>query len=780
MIGIDSYTKLMLHMNGVDASITFIDSEIIPKTVTINGNAQIDTAQGKFGGVPPPSGLFDGIDSYLSFADSDDWSFGTGNFTIDFWVRLNALGIDQVFVCQAVDDDNAWSFKINGDNQLTFKVFSGGVTIVAYILDANPPNPTINTWYHLELVRNGTDLLLFIDGDLQTWDSIPYPIGSQEIPNFGALLRIGDYYDGIDENSFFNGWLDEFRISKGIARHTTSFTPPIEEYYQEVNTTFLTNFISKLNVNKLIQTNLVTVFNRSLDKFLTNLTTKFNKTTTINTDLRTRSVEYTTIDPKSLTDIIVKKDGSELIDVDYSTLKIQFNLNRSPSTASFKLARHHDDLDHTLEGIDSEITDQNKIQIYDGTILLFTGYIIQIKANSSDDTVDVIAEDVRCKINNTSMELSWGGRWNEDNNNIDAITTGIALASVMAKISSLITGYESIDFAYIPEYTTTVADCGSLIDNLITNSANINWYVDENEYIRFTKVAQGIIKTLPLSSINLHRHIYDTILNDISINKMTSDYYPSLEVRLGKIHRMYWIQSGMNPTLGFAPKNYVKDLTWFGFQNSSLQGQRYVGEGISDINGYISPYFSVVAYFVYQWLAIDTYTEIGSVIVGSGEPQKTIFMSSYGRKYANNYWEERPDPTVNVGAAEQICLYNVEEESYDYTGFASDAANFELSQNNKPKSEANITMILDAYEYYGITFKNLINLSNTLFAGIYTNTNGFPLNIDNISIDCATRTVSLSLTNYGKTYYKKTGNIVANYKPTSYYKLGNKQPIIEV
>lgn len=775
-IGIDQYTKLMLHMNGVDGSTTFTDSEIAPKIVTTNGSVQIDTAQGKFGGVPPPSGLFDGIDSYLSLVDSDDFYFGTGNFTIDFWVRFNDLTDEIDFISQDMDSDNIWSIIKNdnvGGNKLGLEFTFGGIVKAEYEMSSAWSGCTTGVWYHLCFERVGASAKIFIDGISQTLTEVE-AFGTNDVGNINASLTIA-----LGAN-YFNGWLDELRISKGIARHTSSFTPPTDEYSQEVNTTFLTNFVSKLNVNKLIQTNLVTVFNRSLNKFLTNLTTKFNKATMINTDLRTRSVEYTTIDPKPLTDIVVKKNGSELTDVDYSTLKIQFNLNRNPSTASFKLARHHDDLDHTLEGVDSEITDQNKIQIYDGTILLFTGYITQIKANSSDDTVDVVAEDVRCKINNTSMELSWGGKWDEDNNNMQAITTGVALASVMSEISALITGYESIDFAYIPEYTTTVSDCGSLIDNLVTNSANINWYVDENEYIRFTKVAQGIIKTLPLSSINSHRHIYDTILNDIGINKMTSDYYPSLEVRLGKTHRMCWIQSGTNPTLGFAPKNYVKDLTWFGFQNSSLDGQRYVGEGIDSIRGYISSNFSVVAYFVYQWLAIDTYTEIGSIIVGSGEPRKTIFMSSYCKKIANNYWEERVDDNSVLGVLGQVGLYNVEVEKYDYTGFATDAANFELSQNNKLKSEANITMILDAYEYYGINFKNLINLSNTLSVGVYINTNGFPLNIDNISIDCATRIVSLSLTNYGKTYYKKVGNIMGNYKPTSYYKLGNKQPIIEV
>src|SRR3989338_6322305 len=81
----DSYTKLMLHMEGADAGTTFTDTETTPKAVTANGNAQIDTAQSKFGGA---SGLFDGAGDYLTIPSSSAFDFGTGNFTIDFWVRL--------------------------------------------------------------------------------------------------------------------------------------------------------------------------------------------------------------------------------------------------------------------------------------------------------------------------------------------------------------------------------------------------------------------------------------------------------------------------------------------------------------------------------------------------------------------------------------------------------------------------------------------------------------------------------------------------------------------
>lgn len=85
MAFIDTYTKLLLHCDGTDGSTTFSDNGVTGHTVTANGNAQIDTAQSKFGNA---SGLFDGTGDYLTIPDHADWNFGTGNFTIDAWIRF--------------------------------------------------------------------------------------------------------------------------------------------------------------------------------------------------------------------------------------------------------------------------------------------------------------------------------------------------------------------------------------------------------------------------------------------------------------------------------------------------------------------------------------------------------------------------------------------------------------------------------------------------------------------------------------------------------------------
>lgn len=234
----DSFTKLLLHMDGADASTTFTDEA--GNTVTPNGDAQIDTAQSKFGGA---SGLFDGTGDFLSIADSADWQLDGGSnsntWTVDFWVRFNGdpSGTSQGFFQQRVDDGNGMNFVFgfgSGDN-IRFGVESGGVTTVAI---QNNWNPATGTWYHIALVKDGTNgYMMFIDGtQVGTTQT-----DTSTIPNFAAALQIGlATYSGA--NRLIKGWIDEFRISKGVARWTTNFTPPSEAYAPVTTTTNVGNF----------------------------------------------------------------------------------------------------------------------------------------------------------------------------------------------------------------------------------------------------------------------------------------------------------------------------------------------------------------------------------------------------------------------------------------------------------------------------------------------------------------------------------------------------------
>jgi hypothetical protein len=223
--GPDSNTMLLLHMDGTDGSQTFVDSSLKAHSVTAKGNAQIDTAQSKFGSA---SGLFDGTGDYLSTPDSADWTFGTGDFTIDFWVRFNALpaaGAHAPFWEQFVNDNNQLVFGLYNDSG-TYKwrliAVTGGAYVLAFAIVATV---AVNTWYHVALVRSGTSFYVF-QGGTQVGTTVT---DSDAWPDIAAQAQIGAYRVPIS-GEYLNGWLDEFRVSKGVARWTSNFTPPAAPY----------------------------------------------------------------------------------------------------------------------------------------------------------------------------------------------------------------------------------------------------------------------------------------------------------------------------------------------------------------------------------------------------------------------------------------------------------------------------------------------------------------------------------------------------------------------
>ena len=226
--GNDAYVKLLIQGDQADgtAGTSILDSETSAKTITAVGNAQVDTSQAKFG---IGSILFDGTGDYLTVPDSADWYFAAAPFTIDCWVRGYFKYLyDQPICGQYVDANNYWYFGFISQT-FVFKIVAGGVTKANYY---NTNEYTDIAWRHIELVRNATNVYLFIDGVSQTL-TVVTAISTNEVPNLAAVLEIGAVFN---HATVMNGWLDEFRISKGIARDTSNFTPPVEPYRANVLT----------------------------------------------------------------------------------------------------------------------------------------------------------------------------------------------------------------------------------------------------------------------------------------------------------------------------------------------------------------------------------------------------------------------------------------------------------------------------------------------------------------------------------------------------------------
>jgi hypothetical protein len=212
----DIYTKSLLHMDGADASTTFIDES--GKNWTRSGNAQIDTAQYKFGGA---SGLFDGVDDYLLGDGSSDFADGTNDFTIDLWFRVNTATAQSSMVLYDTRPNaigGAYQTIYIGSQKLSYYTGSGAVPITG------TTTVTYDTWHHCALVRQSGNTKLYLDG---TQEGSTYSDPTNYSCPASRPVIAGKGYNLTEEE--FGGWIDEFRKSN-IARWTTNFTPPTAPY----------------------------------------------------------------------------------------------------------------------------------------------------------------------------------------------------------------------------------------------------------------------------------------------------------------------------------------------------------------------------------------------------------------------------------------------------------------------------------------------------------------------------------------------------------------------
>lgn len=206
-----SSVSLLLHMNGSNGGTRFTDSGYAPKVMTANGSAAISTTQSKFGAA---SGLFDGSTSSLSTPASADFSLSTGDFTAEGWLYPTALGASGA--TQRV-------FLSLGSNALTLAVWNNGLRVakadVANVLDAASSSVVVNQWFHFAVTRSSGTLRIFINGTLAA--STTY---STALDRTTGNAFVGAYYT--TGASSFAGHIDELRVTKGVARYTSAFTPP--------------------------------------------------------------------------------------------------------------------------------------------------------------------------------------------------------------------------------------------------------------------------------------------------------------------------------------------------------------------------------------------------------------------------------------------------------------------------------------------------------------------------------------------------------------------------
>jgi hypothetical protein len=173
------------------------------------GDARVSTSVTKYG-----SGAmyFDGTGDWLSVPSSPNMAFGTGDFTVECWAYWSATASTGKGIVN-LQSSGTFNFYWDGGSYSTnyFVISNRSVNQLTYSF-----SPTINTWYHLAVSRSGLTMRLFINGVLAT--------SVTDSTNYGqGIASIG----GDAANAWsWNGYLDDLRITKGIARYTANFTPP--------------------------------------------------------------------------------------------------------------------------------------------------------------------------------------------------------------------------------------------------------------------------------------------------------------------------------------------------------------------------------------------------------------------------------------------------------------------------------------------------------------------------------------------------------------------------
>jgi hypothetical protein len=216
--GNDQFTKILLHMDGANAGTTFTDENRggAAHTWTAHG-ATTSTTAFKFGTTSEACGAGVG---YIDTPDSTDYTLGSGAWTVDFWFNVQGgAGATRYMFGQNNAAGTVWSYigLLTTANVIRINLNSGtfkdGTTAI-----------TTTGWHHYAAVRTGNIVKLFLDG-VQEGGDLAFAVGVTDSADTFSIGRGGAF-----ATAPFNGFIDEFRLSVGVARWTANFTPPVRQY----------------------------------------------------------------------------------------------------------------------------------------------------------------------------------------------------------------------------------------------------------------------------------------------------------------------------------------------------------------------------------------------------------------------------------------------------------------------------------------------------------------------------------------------------------------------
>ncbi len=236
-----SSVTLLMHMDGSNGSTTFTDNSSSPKSLSVSGSVSLSNATSKFGGtcLNLTANGTTNYDNYIKMANYDNaFVFGTSDFTVETFVYIAGMSAQDpssnrsaTIICYfPTGEEIGWMFHIGGNTTKTglslgFIYSATGATSSPSWYGAVSGNYDFNysQWYHIAASRSGGTTYIFVNGVLITSGSLP---DNNIVCTTNCRLNIGERPWGNNYKFPLNGYVDEVRITKGVARYTANFTPP--------------------------------------------------------------------------------------------------------------------------------------------------------------------------------------------------------------------------------------------------------------------------------------------------------------------------------------------------------------------------------------------------------------------------------------------------------------------------------------------------------------------------------------------------------------------------
>jgi hypothetical protein len=205
------FANVTLLISGGEAnnSTTIVDKSSYARTTDNSVGVLYSTAQTKFAS---SSIFFDGSNDYFSYNNIAELEF-PGDFTVEFWARpVTKTSF------QAVIGTGLFGRCLISKNPGWYLEADNGTTPVAVTISGASGGYVLNTWQHIAFTRSGNTFKAFKDGT-QFGSTITNSVTLETTAGF----FVGQFGNG---GSYWQGYLEQLRVTRGVARYTANFTAP--------------------------------------------------------------------------------------------------------------------------------------------------------------------------------------------------------------------------------------------------------------------------------------------------------------------------------------------------------------------------------------------------------------------------------------------------------------------------------------------------------------------------------------------------------------------------